>query len=1227
MATATSIEDFEDGSLSEWTNLDPDFTVRTDRPYTGTYSAGITNNNEGSVDVGERVLPDLTGGVQVDEITVYWQETIDSNGGGFRFKNSNGDYECGFTSANPQWVSWFGNFTEFYAGDGYGRWIRTTITFDWSAGEATVSCEDLQSGSTATDTGNLRQGVDIESIVVSNSNGSSWLSNNNFHLWIDDVTTTYPRPEAPPSVSQTIDTPSQITVPWSDPSTSETGFELEKSVDGGAYTSVATTAADTTSYTASVSATADTFQWRVRTLEQDRESLWTETATVSTNGSGLTVSTVSDTELSASWDAKQDVDEYHLYRAQSASSSLGDYTQIATVAAGTTAYDDTGLENGRTYHYRVAPVYGGIEDEPSSDVSATTLINAVRFDSIRSTDADDVELAFSPQDTSSAGSIDIYRSQTQGTLGSQIASLDDDATSYTDTTADVSQVYYYTLRRQTPDTSSDSPQWSTLLPPTGVSVDDTTFDTRAVLSWSDAATTEVGYRIEYSFDGGSTWNEDATLAADTTQYETSDLIPNEQNTGNIEFRVTAFKDQDGDSSGETTAEETAAGSLTAVEREGPYTLALRLNGQLRTLSGGDCRRANITLQPTTQSEWEFETGYDTSLEGWRFSDAFLYGERQDGGFDLICRGECDQVRSRSKGNTTVLRGPDIFVELTTGSQTETYQSIPTHEAIRHYISEHLPDWTANWTVAAPNPSQIADNDLVQSADTDSDWQAITSLSDTDPVAVQNNRLETLQSCWSIEGENYDAGSSAGIGAVSWASNGEYAGFISTGDTATWTFPARDYTIPSDAVDVRFRHNAAPDHHGLDFTLIVNGTEYLLTFLTDGQALPTRDWSPALGTDPYAGQGSGYTGPDINPGDTVQFRIEQTSSAADNVFVDIVAFYDNRYSYFFDNDNGGNSGYLDGPQDYPGMVQVETSTVDRVYNITAADVTSNWTDGDVSGQQEIAVSNTDGASYDITASNTTTVDSAFSTVGTLAKTRFTLSRYGSRTTQTPQTGYKGHAIDSYELRLDGDDLSVLDNLQLSQSHYQNLKQLHERAGYDWSADYREQALAADSFPRRSASDNVDWTVVDSTRDFDVSGYYNAVEVRGRGWTPDSPSPSAYYQDDDAVASNPKGVVEANPVKDTDLTTEADCKSRARELVAEGVAENELTGTLEVYSKAARPGYTDTVSEWGGVSATREKIVFSESRGRATGMVHYQLDPSLVGPVTEVAEGLDSVRDTL
>jgi len=60
--------------------------------------------------------------------------------------------------------------------------------------------------------------------------------------------------------------------------------------------------------------------------------------------------------------------------------------------------------------------------------------------------------------------------------------------------------------------------------------------------------------------------------------------------------------------------------------------------------------------------------------------------------------------------------------------------------------------------------------------------------------------------------------------------------------------------------------------------------------------------------------------------------------------------------------------------------------------------------------------------------------------------------------------------------------------------------------------------------------------------------------------------------------------------------------------------------------AQPGYDDMVEEWG-QRATREKIVFSESRGDATGTVHYQADPSLVGPLEGVASGLDSVRDSL
>ena len=84
------------------------------------------------------------------------------------------------------------------------------------------------------------------------------------------------------------------------------------------------------------------------------------------------------------WDAPpltpdvDSIEQYRVYRATDAGTVRADYTEVATVPAGTTTYDDTGLDNGITYHYRIGAdldVNGTTYDSAlSAEVQATTAL-------------------------------------------------------------------------------------------------------------------------------------------------------------------------------------------------------------------------------------------------------------------------------------------------------------------------------------------------------------------------------------------------------------------------------------------------------------------------------------------------------------------------------------------------------------------------------------------------------------------------------------------------------------------------------------------------------------------------------------------------------------------------------------------------------------------------------------------------------------------------------------
>jgi hypothetical protein len=184
--------DFETGDTSNWTVNDPLVANQT-RVYAGSYS-GESDDRQATVkDPMAYAAPSaLSGGVQASSFEFYWQETTNQRGGGVRLKNSNGNFEVGLATNNPQWdIDDGSGVTQVFSGDGEDRWIRFKITFDWGNSTFSTDFEDLQSGSTYSDTGRaLKQGTDLERIELWSYTGGSWGSSADdlSRMWWDNFT-------------------------------------------------------------------------------------------------------------------------------------------------------------------------------------------------------------------------------------------------------------------------------------------------------------------------------------------------------------------------------------------------------------------------------------------------------------------------------------------------------------------------------------------------------------------------------------------------------------------------------------------------------------------------------------------------------------------------------------------------------------------------------------------------------------------------------------------------------------------------------------------------------------------------------------------------------------------------------------------------------------------------------------------------------------------------------
>ena len=164
----------------------------------------------------------------------------------------------------------------------------------------------------------------------------------------------------------------QINITWTDNSTNETGFKIErKTGTGGIYQQIATTAANVTSFSDTTGREGTTYYYRIRAYHAYANSAYsnqTFTTTPPAAPSALSTSTVSATQIKLSWTDNSAVETgFKIER----SSDAINYTQFAMTAANTTSYTNNSLRASTVYYYRIR-AFSASGNSPYSTVSSAT---------------------------------------------------------------------------------------------------------------------------------------------------------------------------------------------------------------------------------------------------------------------------------------------------------------------------------------------------------------------------------------------------------------------------------------------------------------------------------------------------------------------------------------------------------------------------------------------------------------------------------------------------------------------------------------------------------------------------------------------------------------------------------------------------------------------------------------------------------------------------------------
>jgi YVTN family beta-propeller protein len=402
-----------------------------------------------------------------------------------------------------------------------------------------------------TDTGLLPNTTYYYEVKTKNSFGISNPSN------IASVTT-LPNPPQAPVLKVTSTSTSTINLSWTESSTNVNGYELYRSTDSVNFTQIATLSNTTNTYTDKNLTPNTKYYYKMKAYNKDGDSKYSNAVSAITKEvvpsapSDLKATAITPGSVTLEWKSNSASQErFYVYRSTSYS---GTYVKVANVIS--TKYTDRDLAHNTTYYYEVTAYNKAGESNPSNIALATTK-QEIPFNpsDLKITSVSTFTISMTWKDNSdNEEGFNVYRA-TDGVHFTKIASVTQNATTYTDKNLKSDTIYYYKVSAyNTAGESSLSNVASTKtkiwIPTAPTDVEITSCSTNSVtLKWKPTyEATVVIYRKSVSRNTYKVYTENGTTKAKIASSSPFDFTPiatlsyktNTYTDKNLEYNMTYY---------------------------------------------------------------------------------------------------------------------------------------------------------------------------------------------------------------------------------------------------------------------------------------------------------------------------------------------------------------------------------------------------------------------------------------------------------------------------------------------------------------------------------------------------------------------------------------------------------------------------------------------------------------------------------------------------------------